>query len=135
MRGLNPHPYLPVWGSAPDPVFLSLFQFTICYLKIREMKTKNIERPISPWSIHTYKFCIFKVQNWYKKIQKWIIAWSTYLLNKLVCKNWCQAGDELGKQKHLNADIPINAILSKSKIAIKNDILKKKQLLHDVLTN
>ena len=73
-----------------------------------------------------YKFHFFKVQNQaenqkHSYFTKLITAWSTYHVHKLVCKIWYQADDKPGEHKHLGSDIdiPINAIISKSKNAIK----------------
>ena len=39
--------------------------------------------------------------------------------NKLVCKIWYKSGDKSEEHKYSSAGIPINAVISKWKIAVK----------------
>ena len=105
-------------GSAYDSVFISLFRSKICQLWIWRTKTKNIEKSISPRVPIPINAVISKSnpqeisekQNYKKNT-----AWSTYHLDKLLCKIWHQSGEH----KRLGADIHKSALFSKSKIDIK----------------
>ena len=127
MDGLS-LPHLPDWGSAPVPVFLSLFRVIICHLRVGKRKIKNIETPIWARSTNTYKCCILKVQNRYrqKKIRELIPACSTGTSKKRVCKILYESANKCDTHKHLGANTPINDTFSKSKIGLKTEKKLKK---------